>query len=550
MSKKISAILVSAALMLTLLSGCLQDPHQHSFLTEWSVDSQGHWHGAACEHTDVKADAAYHTFDGGVEHPATFTEKGYTVYTCTVCGYEKKEYGSELLQHTYADSWSFDDVHHWHACLDVGFAHLRADEGEHEDTNEEILQNVTDSATGLARYTCGVCGHSYEKELKLPVSLVSAPAAAAGTYYVGQKLQDVVLVGGEASVEGSFQWKYGEETIAASGEYAAQFVPADSRYGILTVMVVVTAQQLYITVEPGQHGTADPSGQVPVGYGESLTIRFAPDVGYAVSQVTVDGAAAAVATFVTLENITKSQTVQVRFQAAASTLSIECISGTPGCYAIDGNTVTFSGITAESIYAISGTFHGNIVINAGDNYRFELEMRGLNLTCDETSPITILSGDKVTLTAKKGYENTVTDLRQADVPNNNQKSGAIYAECDLEIGGKGKLTVVSQHNNGIHTKDDLEIKNLTLTVRCADNALKGNDSVTIKSGVITLYASAGDGIKTVNTDVSSKGKQRGIVTVLAGTVTIYAAQEGIDAAYDTVINETDANVKIYPYTEQ
>ena len=550
MTKKYITILVCAVWMLTLLSGCLQDPHQHSFSAEWSVDSQGHWHSATCQHMDMKADAAYHTFDEGVSHPATFTEKGYTVYTCTVCKYEKKEYSGEVLQHTYADSWSFDDTSHWHACLDVGFEQLRADEAAHTDTNEEILQDVTDSATGLARYTCAVCGHTYKKELKLPVSLVSAPAADGGTYYVGQKLQDVVLVGGEASVSGSFRWENPEEKLTANGSYQAQFVPDDDRYGMLHVTVSVTAQQLYITVDAGQHGTASPSGQVPVGYGETLTILFAPDVGYGVSQIQVDGVAVTVASSVTLENITKPQTVQVSFAANQSSLSIECISGTPGCYTIDGNTVTFSGITAESIYAVSGTFHGNIVINVSDNHRFELEMRGLNLTCDYISPITILSGDQVTLTAKKGYENTITDLRQADVPNNNQKSGAIYAECDLEIGGKGKLTVISQHNNGIHTKDDLEIKNLTLTVRCADNALKGNDSVTIKSGVILLYASNGDGIKTVNTDISSKGKQRGIVTILAGTVTIYAAQEGIDAAFDTVINETDADVKIYPYAEQ
>ena len=38
------------------------------------------------------------------------------------------------------------------------------------------------------------------------------------------------------------------------------------------------------------------------------------------------------------------------------------------------------------------------------------------------------------------------------------------------------------------------MKNLTLSVTCADNALKGNNSVDVIGGVITLVAKSGDGI--------------------------------------------------------
>lgn len=38
------------------------------------------------------------------------------------------------------------------------------------------------------------------------------------------------------------------------------------------------------------------------------------------------------------------------------------------------------------------------------------------------------------------------------------------------------------------------MKNLTLSVTCADNALKGNDSVDVIGGVITLVAKSGDGV--------------------------------------------------------
>ncbi len=238
----------------------------------------------------------------------------------------------------------------------------------------------------------------------------------------------------------------------------------------------------------------------------------------------------------------------------ANTLKISCSEGTSNCWSIDGHTLTFSGLTADTVCSISGSFNGQIVIDGGDDYKFELEMCGLTLYSSEQNPITILSGDKVTLSAKKETKNYIYDTREAVSDDDDTVySAAVYATCDLDIEGKGELTVISSNNNGIHTKDDLDVKNLTLSVTCEDNALKGNDSVTITGGVLTLIARIGDGIKTKNTDISSKGNQRGIVTISGGTVNIYAACDGIDAAYDADISG-DATVNIYtdsysPYSE-
>ncbi|MCM1533827.1 MAG: carbohydrate-binding domain-containing protein [Corallococcus sp.] len=102
----------------------------------------------------------------------------------------------------------------------------------------------------------------------------------------------------------------------------------------------------------------------------------------------------------------------------------------------------------------------------------------------------------------------------------------------------------------MHTKDDLTVKNLSLQVDCKDNALKGNDSVTIESGNVVLIARKGDGIKTTNSEVSGKGKQRGSVTVCGGDVLIYAACDGIDAAYDVIIDESISNVNLQIFTDK
>lgn len=238
----------------------------------------------------------------------------------------------------------------------------------------------------------------------------------------------------------------------------------------------------------------------------------------------------------------------------ANTLKISCSEGTNNCWSIDGQTLTFSGLTADTVCSISGSFNGQIVIDGGDDYKFELEMCGLTLYSGEQNPITILSGDKVTLSAKKETKNYIYDTREAVSDDDETAySAAVYAKCDLELAGKGELTVISSNNNGIHTKDDLKVKNLTLSVTCEDNALKGNDSVSITGGILTLIAKSGDGIKTKNSDISSKGNQRGTVTISGGTVNIYAACDGIDAAYDADISG-DAIVNIYtdsysPYSE-
>ena len=124
-------------------------------------------------------------------------------------------------------------------------------------------------------------------------------------------------------------------------------------------------------------------------------------------------------------------------------------------------------------------------------------------------------------------------------------SGAIHSDVDLEIGGKGTLIVISENNNGIHSKDDLQIKNLSLYVACIDNALKGNDGVEIEGGNTLLIASGGDCIKTSKSDVSAKGNQRGSITITGGTHTLYAACDGIDAAYDVNIDDSTTMLNIF-----
>ena len=234
------------------------------------------------------------------------------------------------------------------------------------------------------------------------------------------------------------------------------------------------------------------------------------------------------------------------FEGESTDIVVECISGTQGAYKLEGTTLTFTAIGEETVYSISGTFRGNIVIDVGDSYKFDLELHGLSLVCNSTNPITVISGDEVAIKAKKDTKNYIYDMRSAiDSTDETLYSGAIHSEIDLEIGGKGELTVVSENNNGIHSGDDLQVKNLTLLVACIDNSLKGNDGVEIEGGNTTLIASGGDCIKTSNSDISEKGNQRGSISIVGGTHNLYAACDGIDAAYNVSIDNVTTVLNIY-----
>ena len=185
----------------------------------------------------------------------------------------------------------------------------------------------------------------------------------------------------------------------------------------------------------------------------------------------------------------------------------------------------------------------------------EIVLNGVTISYGENAPIYIASADEVKIKAQKNTVNTVTDLRAAQSSEDEtQGGGAIYAKADLKFTGTGSLTVVGTYNNGVHSTKDLKIKNQTLHVTAPNNAIKGNDSITIEEyPTVTAISSGGDALKTSNTDLSSSGKQRGTITITGGTVNLYSACDGVDAAYDAIIadgeddegNVTSPTVNIY-----
>ena len=210
-----------------------------------------------------------------------------------------------------------------------------------------------------------------------------------------------------------------------------------------------------------------------------------------------------------------------------------------GAFTVSDSVYT---ITSAGTYSLQGYLEGQIVVEAGEDDEVVLELNGVTISYGKDSPIKIVSSDSVDISAKKGTENVINDTRSVKTADDeNQGEGAIYAVCDLKIKGTGTLVVNASYNNGIHTTKDLKIQKLSLKVTAYNNAIKGNDSITVISGTVIAISTNGDGMKSENTDVSKNGVTRGDITIYGGSVAVYAAGDGFQAAHDFVMTTGEDN---------
>lgn len=216
------------------------------------------------------------------------------------------------------------------------------------------------------------------------------------------------------------------------------------------------------------------------------------------------------------------------------------ISTKDGSFSKNGNIYT---LEAAGTYVVSGYLAGQIVVNATTNDEVVIELNNVTIEYDSDSPIKALVADKVEISAKSGTNNTINDNRSAKTSDTTTLGeGAIYASTDLKLKGSGTLVVNGNYNNAVHTSKDLTIQKLALKAIGYNNALKGNDSVVINSGTIQAYAKTGNGIKTENSDISSKGNQRGTIMINGGEIYVDSLHDAFDASYNVEIDETDSEV--------
>ena len=223
--------------------------------------------------------------------------------------------------------------------------------------------------------------------------------------------------------------------------------------------------------------------------------------------------------------------------------------------AVDGTGATAEGsvvtISQAGEYTVTGSLSdGQIAValpTKSDEVTINLE--GVDVTSTTGAPFAATKG-KVDLSAKKGTTNSFTSTATY---NKETVNACVYSKNDLTIKGKGTLKVSSTYNNAIGCKADVTIKNLTLNItEAANNGIKGNDSVTVESGNVTVNSN-GDAIKSdedpaYDGDVLEGGTVKiadGTVTLTTGTTTkdgTTSSSDGIKASMLCAISGCTINI--------
>ena len=210
---------------------------------------------------------------------------------------------------------------------------------------------------------------------------------------------------------------------------------------------------------------------------------------------------------------------------------------------VEGDGATVSDqvvtITEPGTYIVSGTLEdGQIVVDLTADENVQLVLDNADITCTDSAPILVKSVKNLYLTLADGSENTVTDGSDYVLESTeDETNAAIYSKSDLIINGNGSLTVNANYNDGITSKDDLQIISGNITVNAKDDAIVGKDSVSIKDGTLNLTA-GGDAIKATNTEDTTKG----YVVIDGGTMNIDAGDDGVHSETVLVINSGDLNI--------
>ncbi|MEZ7662861.1 carbohydrate-binding domain-containing protein [Rothia sp. 27098_8_29] len=225
--------------------------------------------------------------------------------------------------------------------------------------------------------------------------------------------------------------------------------------------------------------------------------------------------------------------------------------------ATDGVTVSDGVITITKAgnYKLTGTYDGQIKVDAADSDMVRLILNNATITNSTGAAINVVEADEVVIYTASGTTNTVSDGSSYSDTASGSPDAAIYSKSDLTLAGEGTLKVEGKYEEGIHTSDGLVIASGTLEVNAANTGIKGKDYVDILDGTITVTATK-DGIKATNDTDGNRGwvrlsggtvnisagddgfKAERVLEISGGTLNITKANEGIEAQYINILDGT------------
>lgn len=212
-------------------------------------------------------------------------------------------------------------------------------------------------------------------------------------------------------------------------------------------------------------------------------------------------------------------------------------------------------ITKAGNYRLSGTYSGQVKVEAADSDMVRLILDNATITNSTGAAINVVEADEVVIYTASGSTNTVSDGSSYSDTASGSPDAAIYSKSDLTLAGEGTLKVEGNYEEGIHTTDGLVIASGTLEVTAANTGIKGKDYVDILDGTVTVTATK-DGIKATNDTDGNRGwvrlsggtvnisagddgfKAERVLEISGGTLNITESNEGIEAQYINILDGT------------
>jgi hypothetical protein len=283
----------------------------------------------------------------------------------------------------------------------------------------------------------------------------SAPSETAGTLYSGP-----VNISTTTTLKGiAFESGFTDSSIT-SGTYT-----------------ISSGSPFTITASAGANGSISPTGNVSVNPGANQTFTFAPNAGFAVSGLVVDGTGLPAASSYTFSNVQANHTISVTFAAVNNCTSETGISNTPLSSAQSGNfvatwdaTPSISGInttmslcngsqTAYGSYPCIARFNPTGIIDAyngtsyaaassipfsgGTTYHFEMDV---NATAHTYSVYVTPSGGSKTLVGSNyTFRSTAGNPSSLNTFNVDVNGSGSINICNLTAGngGSGPFTITA-----------------------------------------------------------------------------------------------------------
>ncbi len=225
-------------------------------------------------------------------------------------------------------------------------------------------------------------------------------------------------------------------------------------------------------------------------------------------------------------------------EAGSTTITLKGTTATSG-----SSTVKVSSgkvmITTAGTYTVSGTFSGQIVVNAAQTDKVNIILNGVTVNSETSAAIYAYQASKVFITLADGTKNKLTNGGEyVNTDATTTVDAVVFSKTDLTLNGGGSVEIFSEAGHGIVSKDDLVITAGNYDIDVLSHAINGKNSVRIADGKYTLKSTT-DGIHAENLDDTTKG----FVYIEGGTFNIESDGDGISATNELCVSGGAFNIK-------